>query len=248
MPHEPRKWLVGALDTGDEKYFTSVNWDGGYSHPLEGYTQRIRLSLQIRNPNDGGFHIASEGDDLRAISHSLVVASRGSAVEVGSFTSKGVKNFFYYATETDWLPAFEENLRDEDRTFSIQIQDDPEWQTYRRVLYDAEQADSDRRVLANLAENGADLDQPHETDWFLYFPTEEQARSAEEVLTDHEYQVQVNPPPDGAEEWCVIGTLNVPLSTGYVATMTRMFEVFARDNGGKYDGWGAVIEPRRATR
>jgi hypothetical protein len=248
MPEEPRTWLVGALDTGDEKYFTSLNWDGGYSDPLDGYTHRIRLSLQIHNPNEGGFHVSPEGDHLHAISDSLVAASRGTAVEVGSFTSKGVKNFFYYAKTADWLPGFEDDLRtNASRAFAVEVEQDPEWNTYRQILSDAIRADSDRKVLANLAENGADLEQPHEIDWFLYFPTETQARAAERVLADHEYQVQVNPPPDEAEEWCVIGTLNVPLSTGYIATMTRMFEIFARDNGGTYDGWGAVIEPRRET-
>jgi hypothetical protein len=53
-----------------------------------------------------------------------------------------------------------------------------------RIKEDAVQADSDRRVLMNLETQGANLDQPHQTEWFLYFPTEGLAQSAEAILSE----------------------------------------------------------------
>jgi hypothetical protein len=243
MTHTDRDWLVGALDTGDETYFTMLNWDAGYKEPLPGYSKSVVLSLQIKNPNDGGFHHADEGEQLRGIAEALVEAASGTVVEVGTFASKAVKNFCFYGSVIDWVPQFEATLRvTADRSFAIKVEDDPQWQRYKRTLADAIEADADRKVLDNLVRNGANLSDPRETDWFLYFPTEDIARSAEATLLEHHYEVEVGAPDPGvSDQWCVIGTLNVPLSMGYIAGMTRMFNLFAEENGGKYDGWGAEI-------
>jgi hypothetical protein len=243
MVHTDRNWLVGALDTGDDTHFTMLNWDGGFEDPPVGYDKILVLSLQVKNPNEGGFHHAEEGQELHGIAEALVEAASGTAVEVGTYASKAVKNFCFYVSEVDWIPQFESTLRAAvDRRFAIKVDEDPQWLRYKRILADASQANSDRTVLDNLVRNGANLNDPRQTDWFLYFPTEDAARSAEATLLEHHYQVHVNAPDPGvSDEWCVIGTLNVRLSMGYIASMTRMFTLFAQESGGTYDGWGAQI-------
>jgi hypothetical protein len=160
-------------------------------------------------------------------------------------TSGGVKQFCYYASDVTWIPSYEATLKEsEPRRITIDIAKDPAWELYNGILADAIQADGDRQVWTNLQANGADPDQPLEVDWFLYFPTESEARSAEAVLIEHEYAVQVNPPdPPTTSEWGVVATLTKTLSLGYIARMTRMFQNFARDRGGTYDGWGAEVQP-----
>lgn len=241
-----RTRVVGITYSDDQP--VSLNWDPGYVEPLDGFTHCIWFIVEIKNPNENGFHVAPEGDHLGDLGDQFEVASEGRARLVGSVTVSGTKQFCYYARDVDWVADYESALRSSlDRKFGIKVKDDPSWEEYKRICADAVQADSDRQVWTNLDQNGADFEQPHQIDWFLYFPTEGQAREAERILVDHEYRVATSPPPsEDANEWGVIATLEVPLSLGYVSRMSVMFVQFALDHGGTYDGWGAVIEPRRA--
>jgi hypothetical protein len=242
-----QEWLTGVIDTGDEKYFTSLQWNGSYSEPLKGHSNRIWFVVQFKDPTETGFHVAAEGGYLDQLGQSLVTASEGTAIRVGSVTSKGLKQFYYYSKDLTWLPEFESRLRStEERPFGLKVEQDAEWTTYHQILADALQADSDRKVLMELDKNGADLGLPHKTDWYIYFPSEELARVAEIVLLEHDYRVEVKPAMEESPgEWCMVSTLDVVLSFGYIAHMSAMFSSFADDNGGNYDGWGADIAPLR---
>ena len=246
IPDE-RTRLVGLTASGDSTF--SLNWDPDYADPLEGFIHRISFFVEIKEPNENGFHHGPEGNYLHDLGDAFELASQGHARLMGSVTGGGMKIFHYYANNIEWIPAHESALREsEDHRFVIKVEEDPHWEFYKKVLMDAVQADNDRQVWAVLEESDADLDQPHRIDWFLFFPTQEQAREAERILVEHEYEVDVGPPQESkAEDWCVQATLNVKLSLGYIAHMTAMFLQFAEDHAGVYDGWGAAVDPKVGT-
>jgi hypothetical protein len=241
-------WLLGVFDVGDPDYLMSVMWHGGYQDPPEGYTHVVRLNVQIKEQNASGFAAEQETDHLIDLNRAFAHAARGSAIPVGSVTHKGTINFCSYARDVTWIPEFESALRTrEERPFRITVEQDPEWSYYLRVLDEAEQADADRQVLANLENFGAELTRVRETDWFFYFPAEDAARAAATILSEHNYQVQINPPePTESSEWCLIVTRETALSKNYVARMTSQFVRLAKEQGGIYDGWGAEIFPDEA--
>ena len=55
--------------------------------------------------------------------------------------------------------------------------------------------DKDLAVLQRLKELGSDLNKPHTVDFFLYFPSEEQARSAASEIEREGYKVRVDRAP-----------------------------------------------------
>jgi hypothetical protein len=240
-----RTRVVGITYSDDQP--VSLNWDPGYSEPIDGFVHCIWFIIEIKEPNETGFHKGPEGQYLGDLGDDFEASSHGRARLVGSLTVSGTKQFCFYARDVDWIASYETTLKTSlDRKFGIKVNDDPSWEQYKKIRADAIQADSDRQVWTNLDENGADFEQPHQIDWFVYFPTEGQAGDAERILVEHEYQVELRPTQPGiTNEWGVIATLEVPLSLGYVSRMSAMFVQFALDQGGTYDGWGAVIEPRR---
>jgi hypothetical protein len=241
-------WLVGVLDVGDRNYLMSVTWHGGFQDPPAGYTHLVRVNVQIKQQNASGFSAEQETDHLLDMNRAFVLAAQSRAVPVGSLTHNGTITFCYYAREITWIPEFETALRArEEHPFRITVEQDPEWSYYLVVLDEAEQADSDRQVLANLENFGADLTRVRETDWFFYFRTEDAARTAATLLSEHGDGFQILPPdPAESAEWCLIVTQKTALSKGYVARMTSQFVRFAKEQGGIYDGWGAEIFPDEA--
>ena len=111
--------------------------------------------------------------------------------------------------------------------------------------------DGDRRVLAAMAEAGADLSKPAQTIDYLYFSSIDAAMKAEEDLRAAGYEnVRVERAPAASaidrlvhrHRYSCIGEAHaVPEEAAVFATTERM-NALAAKRGGEYDGWEASIE------
>ena len=98
----------------------------------------------------------------------------------------------------------------------------------------------DRAVLEQLRQAGSDLSRPHPIDHYLYFPKEDAARSAANVLRGEGYRVDVRV---GADEvnWLALASHSIVPTPQTIAETTARMEKLAASLGGEYDGWQAAV-------
>jgi hypothetical protein len=79
-------------------------------------------------------------------------------------------------------------------------------------------------------------------DFFLYFPAQARAESAAAGLRRAGYEVRVQAPSEGIEQWSVIASkhLHPLLGTGFADARMRLV---ALRHGGEFDGHGASMAP-----
>lgn len=108
--------------------------------------------------------------------------------------------------------------------------------------------DKDLAVLHRLKEAGSDLSKPHKVDFFLYFSSEEQARSAAGEIEREGYAVSVNRAPMplwkrlfSKTEWgCYAHKSIIPDEETIVET-SKWLDGIAQCFCGEYDGWGTAV-------
>ena len=109
-----------------------------------------------------------------------------------------------------------------------------------------DQAEGDRLVLAQLRKAGADLAIPREVVQYLYFPTEDAARTASRSLSALGYSVDVDASADADEDppnpWLALARAEMVVDEKWVTEMRPKMEEIAGASGGEYDGWEAAAD------
>lgn len=101
--------------------------------------------------------------------------------------------------------------------------------------------DGDGSTLDELARAGSDLTRVHQIEFYLYFPTEEQATAAATLLRADGTQVEVRPPVDGGD-WLCLATEPMRPELAPLRAWRERLTVLAESGGGAYDGWGTEVE------
>jgi len=108
--------------------------------------------------------------------------------------------------------------------------------------------EKDLAVLVRLKELGSDLSKQHEVDFFLYFPSEEMAKSASREIEKEGYSVRVNvvKPPwwrrlFSRAIWCCCASKNIVPEQETILETSAWFNGIAQRFCGEYDGWGSEV-------
>ena len=104
-------------------------------------------------------------------------------------------------------------------------------------------AHTDRFVLRQLEELGADLTQPRHVTHFLYFANESDARGAADVIEKAGYQLTVTPPDENIAQWSTRAETARVVDATTVEAFRTWFEQIATEFRGEYDGWEAAAQP-----
>ena len=112
----------------------------------------------------------------------------------------------------------------------------------RRAARDA--AEPDAAILAALTRAGSDLHQPHDIEFFLYFPTETAAAGVATGLQADGFVTRVSLDEKG-NEWLCLATRQMRPDPSALVLLRARLSALASAAGGAYDGWGAtVMEPQ----
>ena len=103
--------------------------------------------------------------------------------------------------------------------------------------------DADRLALRQLSGRGADLAKPRHVIHFLYFATEDRARTAAEAIAGASWKASVEPPTDSIDQWSVKADGHRIMGPETVAAFRAWFENVAAEHEGEYDGWEASAKP-----
>ena len=108
--------------------------------------------------------------------------------------------------------------------------------------------EGDLAVLNRLKELGADLSKPHTVDFFLYFPSEEQAKSAASEIEREGYAVRVNRAPTpwwkrlfSKPSWGCYANKSIVPDEDTIVEISAWFDGIAQRFCGEYDGWGTGV-------
>ena len=111
--------------------------------------------------------------------------------------------------------------------------------------------DSDRAVIASLAENGADLTKPAHIVHYLYFKSIAAAEAAATELKAAGYRIKrVGKAPVtslwqrlfGPASFSCIAETNIAPSEENVSAASDFMNGLASKHGGEYDGWESSVE------
>lgn len=101
--------------------------------------------------------------------------------------------------------------------------------------------DADAKVLAQMAEIGADLSKPHRPEFCFDADTEAQANLVAEDLKRLEYDVEIYLPDKDNDFYQVVASTWMVLDLTAMNDVSKKFEILADQHGVNYDGWGAEI-------
>jgi len=108
--------------------------------------------------------------------------------------------------------------------------------------------DKDLAVLHRLKEVGSDLSKPHTVDYFLYFPSEEQARSAASEIEKEGFTVRVNRAPMpwwkrlfSKSSWGCYANKSIVPDEDAIVEISGWLDGIAQRFSGEYDGWGTGV-------
>ncbi len=103
------------------------------------------------------------------------------------------------------------------------------------------------QVVAQLSRMGADLRAPRDAIFYLYFPAEEAAAPAAEVLQGLGFSVEVREPLDSGDPWGVVARRDdLALIPDFLRTTVDVCEDLAARHGGEFDGWEAGLTAAEA--
>ena len=109
--------------------------------------------------------------------------------------------------------------------------------------------EQDLAVLNRLEELGSDMTKPHKVDFFLYFKSEENARSAVREIEDDGFSVNLRRAEAawwkrllGKTVWSCRAMKSFVPAKEAILKASADFEEIAQRFDGEYDGWGAGLE------
>jgi hypothetical protein len=98
----------------------------------------------------------------------------------------------------------------------------------------------DFAVVVGLVKRGADLSEPREEIYYLYFSTGAAAQAAGSKAQRHGWAVDIQAPDAEVHDWAVLCTKpSVVLTPAEVITSVAFFSALAAEQHGEYDGWEA---------
>lgn len=101
----------------------------------------------------------------------------------------------------------------------------------------------DLAVLGALRDAGADLTQPRNVVFYLYFPDQASAAVAGEVASGQGYTPEVRTPlAEYPDQWALVcERQDTVTSPEFVRDADNFFQALADTHGGDYDGWEASV-------
>jgi hypothetical protein len=112
-----------------------------------------------------------------------------------------------------------------------------EWLEYVEGMKRRLRSTSDRDVYVEFERHNPDLSRPHEVNWFLYFSTEDAARTVAAMLSSEKFQIDVHKLDENSD--CTVeATRSLAVSYMLVMRITNRVQQICEAHGGTFDGWG----------
>lgn len=213
------------------------------------YPLCLRVSVGVLTPGEQGQCEPEEFAVITRLEDVLVPrVSRGArACLVGSLMHAGRRTWFFRApgSRDSTGPAVEAAVREvkerfPDYEFMFELNDDPDWDSFRENLVPSEaefRASLDLGVISALADAGDPLEPPRKIEHCAFFPDEKSRKGFCAWAADNGFTVDEAPPRDPETGYAVEFSHVGPALPDEVTEMTLRATEGAQAFGGEYDGW-----------
>jgi regulator of RNase E activity RraB len=253
---EAGEWDFYITAIGDDPAFVFLDLSLARQLPTDRPIQ-VRVKVHFRRPRADGLLERDEYGALQAIEDGLgeVLLEAIEGRLVGRVTTRGLRDFVYYAPRRDGAEAAVQLAMCDFPLyrFETEIEEDPTWSLYLDLLCPTDrelQTILNRRVIDNLREHGDSLSVPREVDHHLDFPTREAREDFASEVEALGFTVtgRGDPGDEGRDEdgddkqaWSIHLTRTHSVEWDTVNVVVAELVERARVNGGAYDGWGCVV-------
>lgn len=215
--------------------------------PIITYSNLLGIQIAIQHPTEDGFYQDSERDVLFGIEDRIeeVFRTEAHAKHVATITTGGSRMLYFYAEDDTYLAGLVGKIASEysQYQFNYLLEKDAPWNFYFNVVYPSTldfQIMKNRRVIQNMANAGADLEEEYEVNHWFFFDNGASRGQAKvrlmakdyEILEDNFYNESVPGTPFGLH---ILGRHNLTIET--LTELTYDFFELAEEFSGIYDGW-----------
>lgn len=244
VPMADHDWAFYLTEVNDRVASIFLDLSLRKSVPDSERPHLVCCAVELRVPREDGLSASGESEVLRELEDGLDQAVSRDATTVGSITTNGRRDFFYYCADPGAVEAtIRHTLAHEhpEYRYECDISLDADWAFYCDVLFPSPeemQVIQNERTVAALAEQGDLHDAPRPISHWVYFRTAADRQTFLAAAIDAGFKVEDEFETDD-------GDLGVELErvdrVDDIDDATLMLFRLANEHNGDYDGWESVV-------
>ena len=248
----PQEWNVYRSWLDDDPAVFRLNLALDEVAPLEGFSYCVRITIELKNPDQNGFS-TNERPEIYAIEDKILRPLQSDKdILVAVLTARGEVTWYFYSQAPEALQERLSATWDSSMGYSYQVEssEDKSWNFFLKGLYPniyEKQTIYNREILYACQENDDQVEVPRPIEHWLYFDTEQDMLTAIEkaaALGFTVYSSKKVVPEEGKEQqedlgYCLIlSKENTPID---IDGDTWDLIDIALDTHGGYDGWETIL-------
>ena len=248
----PQEWNVYRSWIDDDPAVFRLNLALDKVAPLEGFSYCVRITIELKNPDENGFS-TNERPEIYAIEDKILRPLQSDKdILVAVLTVRGEVTWYFYTQAPELLQERLSTSWDSEIGYAYQVEcsEDKPWNFFLKGLYPniyEKQTIYNREILSACQENEDQVEVTRPIEHWLYFDTEQDMLNAIEkaaALGFTVYSSKKVVPEEGKEVqedlgYCLIlSKENTPID---IDGDTWDLIDIALDTHGGYDGWETIL-------
>ena len=248
----PQEWNAYRSWIDDDPAVFRLNLALDKVAPLEGFSYCVRITIELKNPDENGFS-TNERPQIYAIEDQILRPLQSDKdILVVVLTVQGEVTWYFYSQAPEALQERLSATWDSEigYTYQVECSEDKPWNFFLKGLYPniyEKQTIYNREILSACEKHGDQVEVPRPIEHWLYFDTEQDMLSAIEKATalgfaviDSE-KVEAEEDEEDLEDLgyrLILSKENTPVD---IDGDTWDLIDIALDTHGGYDGWETIL-------
>ena len=248
----PRDWNVYRSWLDDDPAVFRLNLALNEVAPLEGFSYCVRITIELKNPDENGFS-TNERPAIYAIEDQILRPLQSDKdILVAVLTVQGEVTWYFYSQAPEALQERLSATWDTSMgyTYQVECSEDKQWNFFLKGLYPniyEKQTIYNREILSACEKHGDQVEVPRPIEHWLYVDTEQDMLNAIEkaaalgfTVIDSE-KVEVEEEAKDLEDLgyrLILSKENTPVQ---IDGDTWDLIDIALDTHGNYDGWETIL-------
>ena len=249
----PRDWNVYRSWLDDDPAVFRLNLALDKVAPIEGFSYCVRITVELKNPDERGFSTDEERPTIYAIGDKIFRPLESDKdILVAVLTARGEVTWYFYSQAPELLQERLSTSWDSEfgYTYQVECSEDKPWNFFLKGLYPniyEKQTIYNRETLSACQENDDQVEVPRPIEHWLYFDTEQDMLNAIEKATALGFTVIDSEKVEAEEEAKDLEDLGYRLILSKENTPVQIdgdtwdLIDIALDTHGGYDGWETIL-------